>query len=529
MARVLLINPSYAGSYGAAKAGIVNPIFPTLGLTTIAAAVLARGHQVHVLDLSYRPYDWRLVQRTLLTWRPDVVGITATTPLMNQLRDLSVLCKDVSKDICVVGGGPHVAALPMESLRESQLDLAVVGEGDVTFAEICDGRAPREILGVYYRDGDAIRATQPRPPVAQLDDLPMPAWHLFDPAAYRDRISRLLARRPPVTMAEFSRGCIYRCEFCGSKNTMGDTYRRKSPERCAEEVTVMHRLGWREFMLADDIFTTNRSWALGVSDAIARTGVDMAWSCTNGIRVESADTTLFQAMAQAGCYRVAFGFESGDDTVLRAFGKGGRASVAQGRAAVSTARAAGLDTSGYFLLGLSPDTEASMLETIRFARSLPLDMVKFGVAVLFPGTPMFADYERHGLIRSYDWDDYHIYGARPLATHPTLSARTIARFMRKAYRHAIITNPAFLVRRAVRGVRKGEWWSDAAAAVRFMVLPATDANAAGHDYFDRDRWPVYDFTRARAVVDSVPPVGPSFTNGPDAVVPGVGRGHPRFT
>ncbi len=153
MSRVLLINPSYAGSYGSAKASITNPIFPILGLTALGGVALQRGHHVDVLDLSYQEYDWRMVKETIERVKPDVVGITATTPLMNQLRDISVLCKDISKDIMVVGGGAHISAMPKESMAESLLDVAVVGEGDWTFGELLDGRKLGEIKGIYYRDG----------------------------------------------------------------------------------------------------------------------------------------------------------------------------------------------------------------------------------------------------------------------------------------------------------------------------------------------------------------------------------------
>ena len=146
----------------------------------------------------------------------------------------------------------------------------------------------------------------------------------------------------------------------------------------------MNRLGWREFMLADDIFTSDHSWAVRVCNAISESGADVAWSCTNGIRVESADEELFNAMRKAGCYRVSFGFESGNDEILKSFGKGGKATVEQGKVAVRKARAAGIDTNGFFLLGLSPDTEESMLDTIEFARALELDMLKFGITIAFP-------------------------------------------------------------------------------------------------------------------------------------------------
>lgn len=494
MAKVLLINPSYQGSYGSAKASITNPIFPTLGLTTIAAVALQGGHSVDILDFSYRVYDWQFVKSEILRLKPDIVGISATTPLMNQLRDISVLCKDISKNILVVGGGSHVSAMPAESMEESMLDIAVVGEGDFTFGEICNGIDPKQILGICYRDeSENIKFTDPRPPIENLDDLPMPAWHLFDSNGYKNRMSRLLAKRPPVTMAEFSRGCVFKCDFCASKITMALSYRKKSPQRCAEEVRTMYRLGWREFMLADDIFTSDHGWAVEVCNAIAAGGTGMVWSCTNGIRVESADDDLFNAMHRAGCYRVSFGFESGDDTILKAFGKGGRATISQGKVAVKTARKANIDTNGFFMLGLSPDTEESMLKTIEFARVLELDMLKFGIAIAFPGSPMFNDYIDKGLVKSYDWDGYHIYTEQALFAHPYLDYKTILRYMKIGYRKAILTNLGFIYRRLLRGLRTGEFFWDAYYGLKFAFMPTTASASEAIQYYANDRWPQHDF------------------------------------
>lgn len=518
MPKALLINPSYRDNYGGSKAGIINPIFPTLSLLTTAATAEARGHQVELLDLSYQPYDYRVVRDRILACRPDVVGVTATTPLFNQVRDISLLVKSISKHILVVAGGAHVSALPAESLEESLLDMVVVGEGDLTFADIVDGLSPEEIPGIHYRKNGRLAATPPRPFIQDLDDLPMPAWHLYDSEEYRTRISRLFARRPPLTSAEFSRGCVYKCDFCASKNTMALGYRKKSPERCAEEVRVMRRFGYREFALADDIFTSDRAWALAVSEAIGRTGIDMAWTCTNGIRVESADEELFEAMRRAGCYRVAFGFESGNDEVLKRFGKGGRASIEQGRLAVRAARAAGIDTFGFFMLGLSPDTEASMRDTIAFARSLPLDMLKFGIAVAFPGTPMFREYRQKELVRSYDWDDYHIYSEKPLFAHPNLSFETVQKHMSLAYRETILTNPGFIARRLLRGIRTHEFLWDAYYAAKFVWASPVNRSRRCAVYFARDRWPRYDF-ESRPI--TFYPPRPATSRVPDEVVAGV--------
>lgn len=493
MANILLINPSYNPSYGGAKASIVNPIHPTLGLATIAAVAKQRGHQIKILDLSWRPYNFEIIRSEIRKQKPDIVGITATTPLMNQLRDISVLVKDISENIIVVGGGPHPSAMPFETLMQSKLDAVFLGEADYSFAEVCDGQAFSETAGLAYRVDGGIKTTGLRLPIENLDDLPMPALELYDKNDY-ERMSRLLARRVPVTMVEFSRGCVFKCDFCASKLTMALGYRKKSPKRCADEVRYLHDLGYREFMLADDIFTSDQKWAMTVCEEIIDTGIDIPWSCTNGIRVESADDTLFQTLRRAGCYRVSFGFESGNDEVIKKFGKGGLASIEQGRQAVARARAAGIDTNGFFLLGLSPDNEDTMTDTIEYARQIPLDMMKFGIAIAFPGTPMFNTYLEKKLVKSFNWDEYFIYTDQPLFAHEHLSYVTIQKFMAKAYKRSILFNPGFLMRRLLRGFKTGEFLWDFFYGVKFFLMPAV-GDKVKSSYYAETRWPEWNFEK----------------------------------
>lgn len=492
MAKALLINPSYSRTYGSAKARITSPVYPTLGLATIAASARRRGHTIAILDLSFQEYDPQVLRRRVVDERPDVVGVTATTPLFNQLRDISCLVKDVSEEILVVGGGAHPSALPFESMRESLVDVVAYGEADDTFADLMDGKAPAEIPGLYYRIGEQIASTPPCPLLDRLDDLPMPAWDLYPIEDYRQRHSRIIVRRPPAAMVEFSRGCVFKCDFCGSRNTMGFGYRKKSPARCAEEMELLYRLGYREAILADDIFTSDHHWALAVCEELIRRDNRMVWTCTNGIRVDSANDRLFATMRRAGCYRVHFGFESGNDEVLKAFGKGGRATVEQGLKAVSLAREAGMDTFGMYMVGLSSDTEEAMQDTIDFARRAPVDMLRFGITVPLPGTPMFGELRRAGKILSYDWDLYNVYNTRPLFNHPRLSWDTVERYYKKAYAEAFLKNPRFILRRFLRGIRTGEFFWDLYYTVRFLFA-AADNRSAAMAYAYREQWPRYEF------------------------------------
>jgi radical SAM superfamily enzyme YgiQ (UPF0313 family) len=485
----LLINPSSFRTYGSTEGGIAFPVYPLVNLASIAGAVRARGHDVRILDLSYRPYDVGMIRRVLEEEQPDVVGLTATTPLMNQVRDLSFLVKEVDPRITTIAGGAHVSALPEVSLAESALDLVAQGEADFVVADLLDGVDPGSIPGLHLREGDGSVSTGPGRLLDDLDDLPFPSWADY-PLESAWKSSRMLARHLPVGSVEFSRGCIYGCDFCASKNTMGRGYRKKSPERCADELALLARFGFREAALHDDIFTTDTDWAAAVCEEIIRRDLDVHWSCSNGIRVDAVDRELYGLMKRAGCYRVYFGFETGNEDVLKGFGKGGRATLDRGVEAVRLAIDAGLDANGYFMVGLLPDTEASMQDTIDYARSLPLNNMKCGICVPYPGTPMFKELHAGGRIKTVDWDHYTVYNrAETIFDHPTLDWPTITDAFDRFYRDVYLRNPRYIWRRFRFLLRNGDLLHYAWYTLRFLRMISGKRKAPPPEaYGYEDRW-----------------------------------------
>ena len=493
MAKALLINPSYFRTYGSNEGGIAFPVYPILSLAAIAGAIKQRGHEARILDLSYRVYDPDFIRQIIRDEKPDVVGITATTPLANQMRDISFVVKEMSPDIVTIGGGAHPSALPYETMQESLLDLVANGEADWTIPDLLDGRNPEEIGGLYRRAGDDIEVNPPKRLIHDLDDLPMPAWEDYPPGC-NEKITKIIARYSPVTTVEFSRGCVFKCDFCGSKNTMGLGYRKKSPERCAEELARLEQLGYREVVLVDDIFTSDNDWAAQVCEEIIRKGARIAWTCTNGIRVDSANMELFELMRRAGCYRVYFGFESGNDRVLRAFGKGGKATLKKGVEAVEMAQTAGLEPNGFFMVGLTGDTEESMQDTIDYARRVRLDTMKCGVTVPFPGTPSFNSLYHEGRIKVLDWDQYTVYNnADELYDHPTLDWDTINKYFKRFYIETYLKNPAYIWRRLIFVIKNGEMiWNIYYTIKYFLAIWGKTKTKPQEAYAFEDRWRTLD-------------------------------------
>ncbi len=99
------------------------------------------------------------------------------------------------------------------------------------------------------------------------------------------------------------------------------------------------------------------------------------------------DRGLARRMREAGCRRVFFGIESGSPETLGLMNK--RITPERARLAVCAARDAGLKTGAFFILYYPGETDRTVLTTLRFARSLPLDYLSFTMPYPIPGTRLF--------------------------------------------------------------------------------------------------------------------------------------------
>lgn len=470
MAKILLVNPSWRPTYRNVLSSFGIPFFPVMSLATIAAQAKKNGHNVEILDLSYRDYDPNIVLNRVKENSYDIVGFTGTTPLFPQIIQFSSSIKKISPNIFTLGGGPHCSAMPEKSIEEANLNAVCVGEGDFTLAQIADGTPLEDISGLVYRKTDGtIQRNPQREWIKNLDDLPMPAWELFNIKEYLPYASHLLAKKPPVSFFETTRGCVFKCDYCASKLTKGSMLRKKSVDRVIEEIKYMKSFGFKEFFLVDDIFTTDVERTKEICRRIIRENLNIPWQCQNGIRVDAGDQEMFNLMKRAGCYKVAFGFESGNDEVLKDFGKGGRATVETAFKTVKMARRAGIDVFGYFMIGLLNDTEETMRDTIEFGRKLQSDILKISICVPFPGTSMFDELSERKLLKVYDWECYNIYRPQDFFEHPSVSWSIVEKYYKLAYKRMIYTNPGFIYRRLVRAIRKNELFNEIYYFAKFML------------------------------------------------------------
>ena len=453
--KVLLVNLPFEKIYDKTSLKGVAPSTPPLSLACLAGSLLEDNHHVRIFDFNlYENGDAKFIE-CLRDFKPDFVGITFVTPLITTADKVSKIIKKFNKSIIIIGGGAHCSSFPESALRETSLDIAVIGEGDFTIRDIVNNKNIKKLKGVGYKNDNRIFINPRRDLIKDLDDLPFPAHQLYEFTKYH--VPSAIALRNPVAWLETSRGCVYGCIYC-NKSCFGRTFRVKSPERVVKEFLMTKKLGFKEIHLTDDGFTTDINRAKRICDLLIEKKVNISWSTITGIRVDRVDLELLKKMKAAGCYRVYFGIESGNQKVLDRIKKG--ITLEQVKKAVKWAKEAKIEVAGYFMIGLPGETEETMQQTINFAKSLDLDLAKISVTIPLPATELFNKLDKDKLIKTYDWEMFKFYSTPSnIYDHENLSWNTINRYYNKFYR-AVYLNPRFIIKRLKNSFKNKTFFED---------------------------------------------------------------------
>lgn len=448
--KLLLIDPKptldvYSSSLVSA------PSCPSLTLAMLAGTARAAGHEVDILDLRLEADPAGALDRTLDRLQPEVVGLGAYTMTFSAVRRIAAAVRQKLPDVLLLTGGVHPNVMPDQTLAETAFDAVVLGEGELTLTEILAGRPLAEVAGLVYREGESYRRTEPRELIKSLDELCDPAYDLFTLNRYATEQSLWKSRR--IAMSESSRGCPFRCSFCVSRSVFGNRWRAKSPDRVIDEIQRLLGWGFQEIHFQDDGFTTDLPRAKEICRKIIDLPQKLLWELYNGIRIDRVDEEFLALAKRAGCYRIRFGVESGDQQVLDGVGKGLK--LAQIKEVFALVRRQGIETIALFILGLPDDTAESMARTASFACELKSDFMRAAILVPYPGSPIFEQWDAEGRILSHDWDDYHFHQREKfLFDHPHLSSEQLVTAYRRMYRKYYL-RPGYFLSRIYLGLIRG--------------------------------------------------------------------------
>jgi len=364
------------------KGILAKPTSPHIGTAYLAAVLLKDNHEVSVLDMRLG-YDEEYLINKIRERGAELVCVTCVS--MNYKSTYQLIDKLKENGFRVAIGGPHSSTLREKVLKECKADFAVKGEAENTLVEICSGKDLKSIKGVIWRDGENITENPDSEFIKDLDNIPFPAFQLFELDKYIDK------KFPIVT----SRGCPYGCTYCSIKFTMGRGFRKRSPENVVDELEHWNKtLGYDYFGFNDDCFSLDIERAKKICDLIIERNLKIRWEIRNGIRVDKVDEELFRKMKQAGCFYVSFGVESANQDVIDTMKK--NITPEHAKNAVLLADKVGIKKGAFFIIGLPGENFEKFKISLEFALSLPLNEVRFYNPIPFPGTELFEWVEKNG-------------------------------------------------------------------------------------------------------------------------------------
>jgi len=337
---------------------------------------------------------WREVEEAVVRHRPDVVGISVTSPSLASARRVARITRSVAPDALLVAGGAHASLDPDSLLRDGAVDLCVLGEGERVLPwllrQAAAGREFSALEGVAGRGPSGSWRNPGPPPVDDLDALPRPAEALDDVLVHRERFGA-----SAFSSVLTSRGCPYACRYCGSEPIWGRKVRRRSPGDVASEVRGLRsRFGVDEITIRDDTFSPSGEGLQSLCGALQSTGV--SWSAQ--LHPSRVDAATVETMASADCTMISLGLESGSDELLRVMGKASTA--AKGLEAARTIKAGGARLLAYYMIGLPGESEKTLAQTERLMRDARAHLNVLSVFTPYPGTALFDELVREGRVPS---------------------------------------------------------------------------------------------------------------------------------
>lgn len=388
-ARVTLVNPPYdkpvmrryVASYFAP-----NFLLPPTDLLYVSAALKSFiGAKTAVVDAIARRMNPDAAFEAIRETSPDAVFFQLGFATID--KDLAFADHVKKKlQVPVVGMGYLPTLFSREVMEASTLDAIVRGEPEYAFTHLVqawrEGRSPADIAGVVWREGGEIREGPPPHRIENLDALPICDHGAVDANLYNET---LLGR--PVAAVFTARGCPFGCTFCVR------TYGRKLVVRKAQAVVeelamIRNTLGVPNIRFMDDTFNADRNRVLAICEGILKLQL-LRW--TSLARLDRLDEQLLALMKKSGCKRLYVGVESGSDKMLNLYEKG--IDLQNMRRGIELIRKAGIESSGFFIVGGPEESRADFEKSVAFAKGSGLDYVIVTRMQYWPGTKLWEDFK----------------------------------------------------------------------------------------------------------------------------------------
>lgn len=335
-----------------------------------------------------------------IQFSPDVVLTSTTTSTINE--DVKIIKKMKSKKNCIfIMKGSIFYKAPnflIDSLDLQEIDFLIGGEIEFAAVNIIDKINNNQknfdtIPGIFFKREKKWEESKFDNWTKEIDDLPFPN---------RKIIKNELYFRPDTGEAQAtiatSRGCPSACVYCLTPTISGKKIRFRSPKSIIEELEdCYYNHNIKNFFFKSDTFTIDHNWVNEVCQGILKSTLKnkIQWVANSRVRPLKEDTP--KIMKEAGCWLIAFGYETGSEETMKKIKKG--ATIQDNLRASRLVKNAGLKTYGFFLVGLPWENHEHLSDTEKHMFEIDSDFIELHIAVPYYGTELYDIAKEEGLLK----------------------------------------------------------------------------------------------------------------------------------
>jgi len=351
-----------------------------LGLGYLATIARSKGFSIELIDCEAEKIGILGLSEKIKLKNPEIICISLISANYGLAKKMISL---IHPNITVICGGPHATLVPKKILQENpNIDIVFRGEAEESFTRFLDSYPDidlAKIKGICYRKNNNIKIGEILR-VNELDKLPFIDRSLFGNDPYDD--GNLIE-----ASISGSRGCNNNCVFCSVPKISGNQIRYRSVENIIKEIKHLNkRYNVNSIHFVDDNFTFNKFKLARFCEQLKNLPFSLKWRCL--ARISDVDERILCGMADAGCYKIGFGIESGSAKIQQFVTK--KIDKAHAKNVISLCKRLGIKTKTFFTIGYPQETEEDIEMSIEFAKFLNPDEANFNILRAFPGTPLYS-------------------------------------------------------------------------------------------------------------------------------------------
>lgn len=307
--------------------------FPDTTETYNIAVPLNYFHLAGMLEHHNIPYvmiDARVedsAEEMLLKELPNaiLVGISSLTgeQIVDAVR-ISKLVKQRAPSVPVVWGGWHTSILPNHTLDAPFVDFVIRKQGERPLVALVGKLLKNQndfetipSLG-FKRNGKNV--FNPLSEIDDPNDLPTPAFHLFDRHKYP---GRPVDKDGVYITYQSSIGCPYNCAFCASPLVYQRRWKALTPERVVDELEMLvTKYHVTDIGFTDENFFVNTERCRKIFQGVLDRGLKFYWYASIRIEIlKKLDDDLLSLLQKTNCYILHPGVEATSPDLLKVINK----------------------------------------------------------------------------------------------------------------------------------------------------------------------------------------------------------------